>query len=85
MKLIAIAALSLAFSAALAVADEPVSDEEGKKIQATLQKWGCKGGEMEKEPDHMHFEVDDVECSGGKHEYDFKLDSNFEVVLISRH
>ncbi len=66
------------------MADEPVSDEEAQSIQAALLDWGCEGGEMEKEPDDpRHYEVDDARCKDG--EYDFKLDDDFDVILVSRH
>ena len=84
MKSLAIAALALAFCATPASADEDVSAEEGKKIQATLTAWGCKGGDMEKEKeDPVVYEIDDAECQGG--EYDMKLNNEFEVILVSRH
>ena len=84
MKQLVIAAGTLALLAASALADEPVSESEGARIQAALEEWGCRGGEMEKERvDPVHYEIDDAICSAG--EYDFRLDSEFNVILISRH
>ena len=84
MRSLAIAALALAFLATPAIADEDVSEAEGKSIQDALKAWGCEGGDMEKEPDAGPvYEVDDANCVDG--EYDIKLDQNFKVLLISRH
>ena len=83
MRNIGIAALALAFCGTAALADEKVSDAEGKSIQAALQAWGCSGGEMEKESEGSGvFEVDDAKCKDGQ--YDFKLDKNFKVISMSR-
>ncbi len=76
--------LVVALGSAPAIADEPVTDEEANAIQNALNAWGCAGGEMEKETgDHLQYEVDDAMCDAG--EYDFRLDADFNVVLISRH
>jgi hypothetical protein len=77
------ASLLLAIPAVPALADEDVSEDEAKKIEAALNEWGCKGGKMEKEPESGVYEVDDTECAGG--EYDAKLDSDLNVILITRH
>jgi hypothetical protein len=83
MKTIVAVALPLIMFGAAAMADEPVSEDEGKKIQAALQEWGCNGGEMEKEPGPLIYEIDDADCSDG--EYDIRLDRDFDVILIARH
>lgn len=83
MKPIAIATITIALGVMPALADEPVSADEGAAIQAALQEWGCEGGEMEKEPGPLVYEIDDAECSDG--EYDIKLDRDFDVILIARH
>ncbi len=84
MKKTLIVFLTLAFMApAAAFADEKVSDEEGKAIQAAIGAWGCKGGEMEKETEGSGvFEVDDADCPGGQ--YDIKLSADKKVIDISR-
>ena len=84
MRSMAIVALALAFCGTAAWADEKVSDAEGKSIQAALKNWGCQGGNMEKELGGSNvFEVDDATCKDG--EYDFKLNKNFKVIVITRH
>lgn len=83
MKAIAFA-LPLIFLGASAMADEPVSEDEGQSIQAALQKWGCEGGEMERETGTVPvYEIDDAMCN--EREYDIKLDDKFDVILIARH
>ena len=83
MKRFTVLACSLFMAAGAAVADDKVSEDEGKKIQAALAAWGCSGGEMEKESEGSGvFEVDDATCKGGQ--YDVKLDANFVVTDISR-
>ena len=84
MKLFVITAGALALLTVPALADEPVSDSEAASIQAALQEWGCEGGEMERErEDPVVYEVEDANCRGT--DYDFRLDSDFNVTLISRH
>ena len=83
MKRTTLAACAVLFGIGAAIADEKVSDADGKKIQEALAAWGCSGGEMEKESEGSGvFEVDDANCKGGQ--YDVKLDSNFSVTSISR-
>jgi hypothetical protein len=66
-----------------ALADKPVSQADGEKIQAALKLWGCSGGEMEQETEGTGiYEVDDAECSDGQ--YDIKLDKDFRVISITR-
>ncbi|MCH9764449.1 MAG: hypothetical protein K0U34_00435 [Alphaproteobacteria bacterium] len=83
MKRIGLMICGLTMAASAAFADDKVSEDEGKKIQAALAAWGCSGGEMEKESEGSGvFEVDDATCKGGQ--YDVKLNSNFAVTSISR-
>ena len=83
MKPIAIAASVLALCISAALADEPVSQDEAKSIQAALQEWGCQGGEMERETGSpLIYEIDDAVCD--EREYDIKLDDKFDVILIAR-
>ena len=66
-----------------AIADEKVSEEEGKKIQDAIAAWGCSGGEMEKEDEGSGvYEVDDAKCKGGQ--FDIKLDKDFGVTSMSK-
>jgi hypothetical protein len=84
MKIFSIAALALGLCASPALADEAVSDAEGKSIQAALAVWNCAGGEMEKESGAANtYEIDDAECANG--EYDFKLDGDFNIIIATRH
>lgn len=84
MKCATITVLALSLIALPAIADQPVTDDEANAIQNALNAFGCAGGEMEKESgDVPHYEVEDAECEPG--EYDFRLDKDFNVVLISRH
>jgi hypothetical protein len=64
-------------------ANSPVTPAEAEKIQAALAAWGCTGGKMEKETEATgYFEVDDAKCKEGQ--YDFKLDKDFKVIVITR-
>ena len=76
-------AAALAFACTVALADEgkKPSAEETKSIQSALSQLGCSGGEAVKEPSGL-FEIDDAKCKIGQ--YDFKLDQNFNVTLMSR-
>jgi len=83
MRIIAIAALALAFCGTAVLADEKVSQAEAKSIQEALTPLGCFGGEMEKESEGTGFyEVDDATCKDGQ--YDIKLDKNFKVIAMTR-
>lgn len=83
MKRMALFATALMMASSLAVADEKVSEADGKKIQEALAAWGCSGGEMEKESEGSGvFEVDDAKCKDGQ--YDFKLNADFVVTEVSR-
>ncbi|HEX6001577.1 MAG TPA: hypothetical protein VFZ16_19615 [Hyphomicrobiaceae bacterium] len=75
--------LVLVLGSAAALADQPVSPEDGEKIQAAIKDWGCAGGEMEQETEATGvFEVDDADCQDGQ--YDIKLDKDFKVISITR-
>jgi hypothetical protein len=79
--LIAVAAAALCSTAALA--DSKPSDDEAKKIKATLTEWGCEGGTIEKETEASGtFEVDDAKCKGAQ--YDIKIDSAYKLISLSR-
>lgn len=83
MKKLMIVAFAAALSAAPAFADEKPSDAEAEKIKATLTEWGCEGGTYEKESEATGvFEIDDAKCKGMQ--YDFKLDSDFKVIAVTR-
>lgn len=72
----------LSFSnVALADEDIPPSDEAVKKIEETLAKIGCKGGDYDAEKSGI-YEIDDAECDIGP--YDIKLDENFNIMVMSR-
>jgi hypothetical protein len=67
-----------------AFADEKPSDAEAAKIKATLSAWGCEGGSYEKEAEATGvFEIDDAKCKDG-HQYDLKLDKDFNVIAITK-
>ena len=78
-------AFALAFaagSAGFALADDKPSDEEAAKIKAAVEEWGCSGGEYEKETEGTGvYEAEDVKCKAGQ--YDFRLDKNFKVFVIT--
>jgi hypothetical protein len=78
-----IAALVFAFASTAALADKPnkPSDAEIAKIKAALAQIGCEGGDYDKEASGI-FEVDDATCKIGT--YDFKLDKDFNIILMSR-
>ena len=79
--IISIAAAALCSTAALA--DSKPSDDEAAKIKAALSGWGCEGGTYEKETEASGvFEIDDAKCKGMQ--YDVKLDSSFNLIMISR-
>ncbi len=82
-RTVVVAALGMALLGTAALADEKVSDAEGKKVQAAIGEWGCSGGKMEKEAEATGvYEVDDAKCKGGQ--YDIKLDKDFKVLTITR-
>ena len=77
-----IAAVVFAFASTAALADRTMpSDAEIAKIKAALAQIGCEGGHYDKEASGI-FEVDDATCKIGT--YDFKLDKDFNIVLMWR-
>lgn len=84
MKKLILAVCVLALTAPAAFADDKPSDAEVKSITATLEAWGCKGGDMEKETEATSvYEIDDTICKDGK-QYDAKLDADFNMVSLTR-
>ena len=82
MKKLSIAAAVLAFAAAPAFADEKPSADEVAKIKEAVAAWGCQGGTYEKETEGTGiYEAEDVKCKTGQ--YDFRLDKNFKVFVIT--
>jgi hypothetical protein len=83
MKTLTLTAAAVVLTWTFALADEgkKPSAEETKSIQAALSNLGCAGGESVKEPSGL-FEIDDAKCKIGQ--YDFKLDKDFNVTLMSR-
>jgi hypothetical protein len=78
-----LAAAGIIASTSAVLADSPVTPAEAEKIKAALEAWGCTGGKMEKETEASgYFEVDDAKCKDGQ--YDFKLDKDFKVTVITR-
>jgi hypothetical protein len=78
-----LAAAGIIASTSAVLADSPVTPAEAEKIKAALAAWGCTGGKMEKETEASgYFEVDDAKCKDGQ--YDFKLDKDFKVTVITR-
>ena len=83
MKIILMAFVAAGFigSTIFALAETPVSPAEAEKIKATLENFGCTGGKVEKAD--FGYEVDDVKCKDGQ-EYEFKLDPNFKLIVMTR-
>jgi len=83
MKRIFAAAAVLALCSGAAFADDKPTDEEAAKIKAAVAEWGCEGGTFEKESEGSGvFEAEDVKCKAGQ--YDFRLDKDFNVFVITR-
>jgi hypothetical protein len=83
MKLFLLAALGAAVFATHALADAKPTDTEAARIERAVAAWGCEGGTYEKESEGSGiFEAEDVKCKGGQ--YDFRLDQNFDVLVITR-
>jgi hypothetical protein len=78
--LIAVAAAALCSTAT--VADSKPSDDEAKKIKATITEWGCEGGTEKETEASGTFEVDDAKCKGAQ--YDIKIDSAYKLISLSR-
>lgn len=79
MRMTILAGLAMPFMTVAAVADQPVSAEEGENIQIAIAAWGCEGGEMRKESDGT-FEVDGAACTTGSD--DIELNRTFTVTEI---
>ncbi len=83
MKRIFAAAAVLALCSGAAFADEKPTADETAKIKAAVAEWGCEGGTYEKESEGSGvFEAEDVKCKAGQ--YDFRLDKDFNVFVITR-
>jgi len=83
MNKLAIAAAALVFAATPAFADDDPTDDEAAKIKAAVAEWGCEGGTYEKETEGTGvFEAEDVKCKAGQ--YDFRLDKDFKVFVITK-
>lgn len=82
MKKFAIA-MALAMFVTPAFADDKPSDEEAAKIKEAVAAWGCDGGSYEKETEGTGvYEAEDVKCKAGQ--YDFRLDKDFSVFVITK-
>ena len=77
----AAAAAGVISGSTLVLAETPVSPAEAEKIKATIESFGCTGGEIEKAD--FGYEVDDVKCKNGQ-EYEIKLDPNFKLIVMTR-
>ncbi|ODS03058.1 hypothetical protein AUC71_11850 [Methyloceanibacter marginalis] len=82
MNKLAIATAALAFAVSPAFADDDPTDDEVAKIKEAVAAWGCEGGTYEKETEGTGvFEAEDVKCKAGQ--YDFRLDKDFKVFVIT--
>lgn len=82
MKRLMISAIALAFCSGAAFADAKPTDDEVSKIKEAVAAWGCEGGTYEKEAEGTGvFEAEDVKCKAGQ--YDFRLDKDFKVFVIT--
>jgi hypothetical protein len=81
ITLMTFVAAGLIGNSTLALVDTPVSPAEEEKINATLEGFGCTGGKIEKED--YGYGIDDVKCKDGQ-EYEFKLDPNFKLIVMTR-
>lgn len=82
MNKLSIAAAALMFTVVPAFADDDPSAAEVAKIKEAVAAWGCKGGDYEKETEGTGvYEAEDVKCKAGQ--YDFRLDKNFKVFVIT--
>lgn len=81
-RMIAIAA-AFALCSGAAFADDKPSDDEAAKIKDAVAAWGCEGGSFEKETEGTGvYEAEDVKCKAGQ--YDFRLDKDFKVFVITK-
>lgn len=83
MKRIIAVAAAMTLGMGAAFADDTPTDDEVAKIKAAVAEWGCEGGTYEKETEGTGvFEAEDVKCKAGQ--YDFRLDKDFNVFVITR-
>jgi hypothetical protein len=83
MKRILTPAIALAFCTVPVLADDKPTDAEAAKIKETVAAWGCEGGKYEKESEGTGvFEAEDVKCKQGQ--YDFRLEKDFKVFVITK-
>lgn len=83
MKRMFAAAAALALCSTAAFADDKPTDDEVAKIKAAVAEWGCDGGTYEKETEGTGvYEAEDVKCKAGQ--YDFRLDKDFKVFVITK-
>lgn len=76
-------AASLTFLAAPALADRPPTLEERENIQAVLIAEGFTSWKEIEWDDDGYWEVDDALSAEG-HEYDLKLDAEFQIIHRER-
>ena len=83
MKRMFAAAAVLAFCSSAVLADDKPTDDEAAKIKEAVAAWGCEGGSYEKESEGSGvYEAEDVKCKGGQ--YDFRLEKDFKVFVITK-
>lgn len=83
MNKLSIFAIALMLSTSAVLADDKPSDDEASKIKAAVAEWGCEATNVEKETEGTGvFEAEDVKCKSGQ--YDFRLDEEFKVFVITR-
>lgn len=78
---LAAAALSMGAPAQSETIQELASDAEVQAVNEAIAKIGCTAEQVEKERDDL-FEVDDAQCEIGQ--YDIKLDSDYNITVITR-
>ena len=82
MNKLSIAVAALVFAASPAFADDDPTEAEAAKIKEAIAAWGCEGGEYEKELEGTGvYEAEDVTRKSGQ--YDFRLDKDFKVFVIT--
>ena len=83
MNKLSMFAIALMLSTSAVLADDKPSDDEAAKIKAAVAEWGCEGTNFEKETEGTGvFEAEDVKCKSGQ--YDFRLDDEFKVFVITK-
>ncbi|MBX9863718.1 MAG: hypothetical protein K2Y42_13315 [Hyphomicrobium sp.] len=83
MKRTVALAAALAFCSTAAFADDKPTADESAKIKDAVAAWGCEGGSYEKETEGSGvYEAEDVKCKSGQ--YDFRLDKDFKVFVITK-